>query len=334
MWYLKVKEALESLGMKMSIYDEALFYKTDKGTLIGLIAVHVDDFLHVGNERFENTVVSKIKDIFEISQQHDQSFNYLGLEITQTPGGITFTQFNYIDQLVTIDGEATVTDIKSKIGQLAWVAGQTRPDISFGVCQASVSTKNENNKTVKEINKCIKRLKSERVAVKFIPVDFSSAKFVSYAYAAHANLENGASQGGFLVFLVCNDRCVPLFWQSKKLKRVVKSTLSAETMALMEGAEQCFLLKTTLKEILNVDLPITMMTDSESLYDSLLTSNTLEDKRLKVDICVVRDYLKNREINEVRWIPTEKQLADCLTKSGVNPAKLLEVLHSAKLQLD
>ena len=100
-------------------------------------------------------------------------------------------------------------------------------------------------------------------------------------------------------------------------------------MALMEGAEHCFLLKTMLKEILRTDIPITVKTDSKSLYDALLTSNTLEDKRLKVDICVVRDYIKKEEIKEVCWIPTEQQLADCLTKSGANPAKLLKVLDSA-----
>ena len=334
MWYLKVKEVLEQLGMKMSIYDEALFYYKEVGNLCGLIAIHVDDFLHVGNKRFEETVIYKIKELFEISQEHDQFFNYLGLEIAQISEGITFSQFGYIDQLTPLEGEITKTDLKSKIGQLAWVAGQTRPDISFDVCHASVNQANENNDSVKRINKCIKRLKAENHMIKFIPIDFTSAKIICFADAAFANLHNGASQGGFIVFLECKNKCVPLFWQSKKLKRVVKSTLSAETMALMEGAEHCFLLKSIIKEILNVDLPITVITDSKSLKDCLSTSKTLEDKRLKVDICVVRDYLKKGEIDKVCWISTEKQLADSLTKSGANPAKLLEVLQSARLQLD
>ena len=334
MWYLKVKEVLEQLGMKMSIYDEALFYYKEDGHLCGLIALHVDDFLHVGNKRFEETVIYKIKELFEISQEHDQFFNYLGLEIAQTSEGITFSQFNYIDQLTPLEGEATKTDLKSKIGQLAWVAGQTRPDISFDTCQASVNPANENNDSVKRINKCIKRLKARNQVIKFVPIDFTSARIICFADAAFANLHNGASQGGFIVFLECKNKCIPLFWQSKKLRRVVKSTLSAETMALMGGSEHCFLLKSIIKEILNVDLLITVLTDSESLTDSLATSKTLEDKRLKVDICVVRDYLKKGEIHQVCWVPTDKQLADSLTKAGANPAKLLEVLQSARLQLD
>ena len=193
---------------------------------------------------------------------------------------------------------------------------------------------NENNDSVKIINKCIKRLKARNQVIKFVPIDFTSARIICFADAAFANLHNGASQGGFIVFLECKNKCIPLFWQSKKLRRVVKSTLSAETMALMGGSEHCFLLKSIIKEILNVDLLITVLTDSESLTDSLATSKTLEDKRLKVDICVVRDYLKKGEIHQVCWVPTDKQLADSLTKAGANPAKLLEVLQSARLQLD
>ena len=333
MWYLKVKESLESLGMRMSGYDEALFYKTSDGTLSGLIAVHVDDFLHVGDERFEKSVIQEIKDIFEISQLHDQYFNYLGLEITQSPRCISFSQFDYISKLTLLDGEVTEKEKKSKIGQLAWVAGQTRPDISFDVCQASVSTKNENSETMKRINKCIRRLKAEHLKISFVPMDLKNATIVCFADAAFANMTDGASQGGFIIFLVSGQNCVPLFWQSRKLKRVVKSTLSAETMALMEGAEQCFLLKTILKEILNLDLPIIAFTDSKSLKDCLYTSKTLEDKRLKVDICVLRDYLRQKEIHEVRWIATDEQLADPLTKSGVNPSKLLQVLQSARLSV-
>ena len=332
MWYLRVKEVLESLGMKMSIYDEALFYYKQNGNLNGLIAIHVDDFLHVGNSKFEEVII-KVKELFEISQEHDQFFNYLGLEIAQTSDGITFSQFNYINQLSVLGNEVTKTDLKSKIGQLAWVAGQTRPDISFDICQASVNLTNESD-NIKRINKCIKRLKSENHVLKFVPVNFKSARIVCFADASFANLQSGASQGGFIIFVESENRCFPLFWQSKKLKRVVKSTLSAETMALMEGAEHCFLLKSIIKEIFNINLPITVMTDSKSLKDCLSTSKTLEDKRLKIDICVVRDYLKKKEIHQVCWIPTDKQLADSLTKSGANPAKLLEVLQSTRLLLE
>ena len=46
-----------------------------------------------------------------------------------------------------------------------------------------------------------------------------------------------------------HDEHALLSWQSKKLQRVVKSTLGAETMALMTGVESCFLFNTVLSEL-------------------------------------------------------------------------------------
>ena len=46
---------------------------------------------------------------------------------------------------------------------------------------------------------------------------------------------------------------VPLLWKSHKLKRVVKSAMSAETMALLEGAEHAILLKALIQEIIGID---------------------------------------------------------------------------------
>ena len=44
-----------------------------------------------------------------------------------------------------LGNEVTKKDLKSKIGQLAWVAGQTRLDISFDICQANVNLSNESD---------------------------------------------------------------------------------------------------------------------------------------------------------------------------------------------
>ena len=56
--------------------------------------------------------------------------------------------------------------------------------------------------------------------------------------AAHANLEGGSSQQGHLILAVhagITNCCVPvsvLSWQSKKIKRVVRSSLAAETCSM------------------------------------------------------------------------------------------------------
>lgn len=47
-------------------------------------------------------------------------------------------------------------------------------------------------------------------------------------------LKDGGSQGGLIIYVVGeNNTCSPLMWLSKKLHRVVKRTMAAETLIKM-----------------------------------------------------------------------------------------------------
>ena len=60
-WYFRIREELNKLGCKMSKFDSAVFtYFTD--ILEGILVVHVDDFMWAGNEKFEGTVITKLRE--------------------------------------------------------------------------------------------------------------------------------------------------------------------------------------------------------------------------------------------------------------------------------
>ena len=68
-------------------------------------------------------------------------------------------------------------------------------------------------------------------------------KLVVYSDASYNNLENGDSQGGFCIFLQDSYGNLSLIiWQSKKIHRMIKSTMAAETLAFVDAAEaSCWL---------------------------------------------------------------------------------------------
>ena len=78
----------------------------------------------------------------------------------------------------------------------------------------------------------------------------------------------------FLVDTVGNNN--PFIWASERIKRVVKSTLAAESLSLVEAAENTFLFAKFTEEILpHVDkLHITC----KGLYDAVNTTNLISDK--------------------------------------------------------
>ena len=59
--------------------------------------------------------------------------------------------------------------------------------------------------------------------------------FQALTGASFGNLKDGGSQGSYLIFLVSTDyHCNLLSWQSKRLKRIPRSSLAAETIAALE----------------------------------------------------------------------------------------------------
>ena len=91
----------------------------------------------------------------------------------------------------------------------------------------------------------------------------------------------------------------PISWKSKKIQRVVKSTLAAETLALVEASEVCFMIRVILlekykKEPPSKTFPIHCFTDNKSLLDSVFSTKTLKEKRLKVDVCIIREMLEKK----------------------------------------
>ena len=151
-----------------------------------------------------------------------------------------------------------------------------------------------------------------------------------YSDASFANLPGKGSQGGFIIFLVGeNGLAAPLVWTSHRLKRIVKSPKAAETLAMLSGAEHAFLLKSLLLEIHGLDehhIPVICIIDNESLHASVHTTNIIDDRRLYIDICTLRDMLNNKEVSQVILVSSKEQLADCLTKSTASSELLWQIL--------
>ena len=89
-----------------------------------------------------------------------------------------------------------------------------------------------------------------------------------------------------------------------------------------------FLCELLNKEISNEVLTIKCYVDNKSLVDSIFSTKTVTEKRLKIDIFIIRDMLNENEVYSIEWCKRESQLADFLTKRTASNTKLLNVLKS------
>ncbi|KAK3875457.1 hypothetical protein Pcinc_019669 [Petrolisthes cinctipes] len=117
-----------------------------------------------------------------------------------------------------------------------------------------------------------------------------------FSDALFANLVGNGSQGGFVIFLRdAREAICPIFWQTRKIRRIVKSTLSAEALALLECAETAVYLASILHELSGSGkFKIKCFADNKSLVDALYSSRSVEDRRLRIDYCCVTRHVGAR----------------------------------------
>ena len=347
-WYMRVKAELIRLGIKMCKLDPALFYWHCDGRIAGIICLHVDDFLWGGNEHFESVFANKLKSIFKIGViSEDLSFKYCGINIDQTEDCITVSQNDYISSMCqvhlpskgTLDRSRLLNEdekrsFRSIVGQLNWISTQSRPDISFDVSQLSSRFKNAKVEDIMKANKVVKRVMSNQYCVEFPSLgSLEHCTIECFSDASLGNLPCGGSQGGFVIFICgSNGKRSPIMWQSRKVRRVAKSTLAAEALALLDGCEAAIFLREIIVEMLgSVEhqcLPIDCFVDNKSLVDTIHSTNLVSDKYLRINIAAIFEMLEKGDIESVSWIDSQQQLADCLTKEGKHGLPLLRAIDA------
>ena len=190
-----------SNGGKASSLDPALFlwHKNDK--LIGIIAVHVDDFLWSGTQWFEANIIAKLRETFLIGNEDSKNFKYLGLNLAHSDNGnIEVFQNKYVNSIEPIQihperkknagleiNETEKKELSAKIGQLLWACNQTRPDINYEVCSLASQQKCGTVKNLISANKAIRKLKGQKSHLTFQRLS-GNCKLVAYTDAAFGNL--------------------------------------------------------------------------------------------------------------------------------------------------
>ena len=351
-WYFSVRENLLKSKCQQSELDKALFRWYNQGKLEGVFVMHVDDFLFAGTEAFSKSVIEVLVSKYKVGKRQITSFRYVGLDVTQDEGQILVNQDNYAGEIAEIPVTANrksdkssplnkqeMETLRATAGQLNWIATQTRPDLSYEALELNMT---KNNATVEQLvraNKAIRHAKSTKGDISFPKLgEFSSWKMDVFCDASWGNLPDGVSSAqGHVIFLTGeNHKSCPLAWTSNKIKRKVSSTLAAETLAMEAALDEAVYLGTLLTEIycnskVKNNIPITVYTDNKSLHENIHSTKQVHEKRLRINIAEIQRMLASGEVRMVEWIPSKLQLADCLTKRGVDSEWLLECFNTGEL---
>jgi hypothetical protein len=146
--------------------------------------------------------------------------------------------------------------------------------------------------------------------------------------ASFANV-NLHSQIDYVICFTDDVKANIIHWFFTKCKRMTRSVLAAKLYAMTNEFDADSVIKSIIQRILNIFLPMILLTDSRSLYDCLVKLEITSEKRLMIDLMCLRQSYKRREITEIRWIDDESNPADVMTKG--NPCQALSRLINTNI---
>jgi hypothetical protein len=142
-------------------------------------------------------------------------------------------------------------------------------------------------------------------------------------------LNDGKSQGGRKSCLTDKTGHAVtswIFWESRTIKRVCRSSSASEVLSAVEGYDATMWLLALWKEISGQDLDALLVTDSGSLQQKAVSTALPTEKRLRIDMALLRQGLRRGEYGLV-WAGSSSNLANPLTKGPRGTSPTVSVKH-------
>uniref|UniRef100_A0A803PTI6 Reverse transcriptase Ty1/copia-type domain-containing protein n=1 Tax=Cannabis sativa TaxID=3483 RepID=A0A803PTI6_CANSA len=314
-WYDKLKKTLLKWNFENSRANTSLFLlKTPKYVI--MVLIYVDDIVITGNDTNElNWFIQNLHKTFALKDLGALNL-FLGIEVFRDETGMYLSQGKYVAELLKRvemtnikscptpmtcgkplslqDGEELTdhTQYRSVIGALQYLT-HTRPDIAFAV------------------NKLSQFLKCPTTA------HWTAAKRVlRYLKDWACCPDDRKSISGCCVYF--GETLIT--WSSKKQTVVAHSSTESEYRALAQITAEITWLESLVKEM-RFNLPSTLVIWCDNMSAITLASNPIyhaRTKHIELDVHFIRDRVLQKKV-EVRHIPNQEQVADCLKKGLTHP---------------
>ena len=353
-------------------YSAKEFETVPAGTLLGALVLHVDDLLISGSYDHPEfkVAIKNLKAAFDFGKwsalTEKTPLVYCGGKLELQGQDVMLSFGDYIKKVIPVtvpkkskpETELTPTEVtraRGLIGALQWPAVQGMPPLAASVSILASEVARPTVQLLLDLNKTLRFAKSlADVPLRMARVTDSLDKvcFLCFSDAAFGVRSDQSSQGGYVIVLT-SPRAMAgeltdyniVSWRSFKLARVRRSSLAAEAQAAASAVDELMMIKTMVS--LMVDprqdprSPATAkflgtcatVIDARALFDALkkkgFTSG--QDKRSAIEILCVQQELERLGC-ELRWVSSERMLADGLTKVA-SRQQMVEQLRSGKLKL-
>ena len=352
LFYKELTKHLHELGFRTHPLEPCMHYLVsgngNQFRLHGVLGTHVDDGLGGGDQIYQQKI-RELEKRLPFGSFKERKFKFTGIDLEQQPdGSISATQESYVHSILAIDvgkqrreqlqstlTETELSKLRGLIGSLQYAVTHTRPDIASRLGEVQCQIAQPTVATLLQANKVLREAQEHsdtKIWYRAIPV--KDITHISFGDASFASPKNMNSFQGHIICATSTELdqnrqapLSPLTWSSKKISRVVRSTLSAEAFSMSQSVDRlswarllwgCLVInefnwRNPSQGFKQMNQAI-ITTDCRSLFD-LVTRNAIpscEEFRTTLEVLLIRE--RCAEHVHFRWIPTTLMIADPLTK--------------------
>lgn len=331
-WNEILVTALTAAGAIQSENDQCLFTINTHND-VAYILIHVDDMLIAASNR------DIIKHIERVFNQHFETKNlgeakqFLGIKIEKIDGSYYISQPAYIEKIVKenklSDSKSSfypidpgyyslkglnitnISEYRTIIGQVLYVANHTRPDISASVTILSRCLQNPRDCDITQAKSIVRYLNGTKHLKLKLNSTLENSALVAYCDADFAeDKTDRKSTTGFMVFV--NGGLIS--WRSRKQSIVALSTAESEYIALSEVCQELAWLKRLCTDfgIIIID-PSQVFSDNQSAIALSTAECSNRTKYIDTKYHYVKWAVKWKRVF-LEYKRTDENLADILTK--------------------
>ena len=330
-WFITYRDHHEEkLGMKCCTVDNCLLYRREIAEKVpDIVMLQVDDSFGAGSRRF-----------IEEEQQYSTEFRTKPRKILDVGMGSMFNgayikhesrglfSLSQWDKLSALVVPKTSDEAVSLRARIQYIATTTRPDLSSPSQLLSTEVINPIRSTFRKLKDLVNYCHAtQEFGLKFVSLDANSLRVLLFTDASFGNAHDLSSQLGVVVIVVdASNTANIIHYGSQKCRRVTRSVMAAEVLALVHGFDTAFVVKHTFFELLGRDPPIDVYVDSRTTFNCVAKNAATLEKRLQIDVAALRESHSLGEIHRLGWIPGSTNPADGLTRE-----KILENEHPLML---
>ena len=335
-WYELLVGILLALGFEQDRTDSCLFTFRD-GTDYIVVIVYVDDFYGGTTDRkLYQWLIKELCKAVKMSEPSSPDW-FLKIRIKEEGDHLKLQQDVYVAKVLQRfemseckpsaipmqpglklkkpEEEERVNNVpyRQLIGALLYLATRTRPDIAFAVNKLAKYNVGHGLQHWKAAKRILAYLKATpTMGIRMKKVEGKKIELTGFCDSDWGgDLDNRRSTTGFIFFF----GETPVCWKCRTQERCACSSAEAEYYALSDAVREAQYLRKLLKTLGYEEQRVVIYMDSASAISMALRDRqpTARTRHIDIKHHIILDAIERGEV-ELRYVPSELNLADILTK--------------------